>query len=334
VRPFVSSCAIAAALSGCGRVDDADGAESATPGQRSIALTVRIPDDSSTRLWAVVLPFDDHAAAQRIALVNRGPGRWTGTVPLDDGAVVRYHYERSDGAGSAEREDTAAAAFEHRLVVVRPELIGIEDVVASWRDHPDPGAPSASLRGSVRDAATGAPVAAAQVCAGGVTATTAADGSFQLDAIAAGAQRVVVTTAGHHRAAQATAGVIAGRTTRLAFAMVAAPDQPVRFDAVLPVDTPAGAEVRLVGEVAAAGDPHRLAVPAPEPLRAPPADRSTPGHARFTVRIREGSHVRYSYALDARSEAMGPPRSFVVTDAADRRDHITAWGSRAVSSAR
>jgi hypothetical protein len=333
VRPFVSSCAIAAALSGCGRGDDADAAGPATPGQRSIALSVRVPDDAVGRIWAVVLPFDDHAATQRIGLIRRGAGRWTATVPLDDGAVVRYHYEREDGAGSAaQREDTATAELEHRLVVVRPELIGIDDVIATWRDRRDPSAPSGSLRGSVHDAATGAPVSAAQIWAAGLTAATAADGSFQLDAIAAGAQRVEVTTAGHYRAAQATAGVIAGRTTRLAFAVVAAPDQPVRFDAVLPDDTPAGAEVRLVGEVAAAGDPHRPAPPAPEPLRAPAADRSTPGHARFTVRIREGSHVRYSYALDERSE--GPPRSFVVTDAADRRDHITTWSSRAVSSAR
>lgn len=291
--------------------------------QHTVAVTVRVPAGTPGPLALIVMPFEDYQVTARIPLVERAPDVWSGTVDLEDGALVRYSYDRSGGVQPLSdlknmREASGTdTRIENRFVLVVPELQAIDDVIETWQDRRDLRMPTGTLTGVVRDAGTGAPLVDALVSAGGIHTASGFDGSYRIDGLAAGTQRVVVTTTlGEHRPAQATVAVPSHGAAALDLALAAAPEVLVAFDATLPESTPADAEVRFIGNVYAAGARHFATFPArPESLRAPITDRSTPGHARITLPLHEGTYIQYAYTIggdQAGSEFRLKPRSLIV----------------------
>ncbi|HVV84249.1 MAG TPA: hypothetical protein VHE35_14350, partial [Kofleriaceae bacterium] len=341
-----------AALVGCWQEtepgDDGPGDPADPPplATRTVPVRVRVPDGTPGAVWLDLLRFEDYWTDARVALADTGGGVWTGTVDLQDGALVRYVYDRWDGVEPlADAKDRYEASgdetrIDNRFALVGPGL-ALDDVVETWQDRRDLRAPLGDLAGVVLDAATGAPLVDAEVSAGGLHTATDVDGRFRLGAIAAGPQRVVVQgTLGEYVPAQvpvtvaATAGAAAGGAagTEVVVETTAAEPVDVTFDAALPADTPADAEVRLIGNVYQAGARTFSTFPFhPDPLRAPVADRSTPGHARVTLALHAGTYVEYDWTIGGDGpgrEARDQRRSFVVeagADHEDRTDRVDAW---------
>jgi hypothetical protein len=312
-----------------------------------VAFRVRLPEDTPPNepVYVMVLPFTDWywSEDQHVPLEPAGDGWWTATASLEEGALVRYVYDRWDETEWSAFKDTReahgeAVQIESRYLLVTEDLTQVEDVVETWNDRRAP-AQTGTLTGVVTDVETGQPLMDVDLSIGGINIASDYDGGFRLEGVAAGPQRVVAYhTTGEYAPAQVMGEVAAGETTALEVRMRRAKPVQVTFEVALPPDTPEWAEVKVVGSVRQAGA--RLAGFPNYPVMAadldlPALERVAPDRAVGVLTLHEGTYLQYYYSIG--SSAHGAERtqdgaqvfrSLAVPSSADalvRHERVASW---------
>jgi hypothetical protein len=207
---------------------------------RDVAFTMHVPENtpSGEQVYLLLKPHvdwwwteDDH-----IPLTDAGDGVWTATATVPEGAIVEYVYDRWDELTWGQPfKDTREGAgrgvtIESRLLLVTSDMEAVEDTVETWNDlridSDDFEAAVGTLTGVVTDAVTGQPVIDADVVVGGMHTATHHDGAFELDAVAAGRQRITVwRVQGDYLPQSVEVDVTTGSVTEAALALT--PAKPV-----------------------------------------------------------------------------------------------------------
>ena len=227
-----------------------------------MAVRVKVPENtpSEDTVHVMALPFLDWDwnEEQHIALKPEGDGVWSEMIPLEEGALVRYVYDRWDQQEWGEFKTTREALgeaiqIESRHVLVTPDLADIQDTIETWNDLRMP-VPTGTIEGVVVDAATGVPLMDTNVSVGGIHTASDYDGGFRVEGVVAGHQRVTVhRNPGDYQPASASVELSDGGVAGVRIEMEATPSVTVTFNVALPEDTPEEAEVRLVGNIFQAG---------------------------------------------------------------------------------
>ena len=181
----------------------------------------------------MVLPFVDWdwAEEQHLPLTQLREGLWSGRVPVEEGALVRYVYDRWNekewGAFKETREGSGESIeIESRWLLARPGLEEVNDTVETWNDLRMPAA-TGTITGTIVDSATGFPLMDTNVSVGGIHTASDYDGRFKLQGAAAGTQRITVfRNLGDYKPASATVELPEGGVADVRIAMEAA--QPVQ----------------------------------------------------------------------------------------------------------
>ncbi len=313
---------------------------------RLVDVTFRVHIPASTPpgepVYLLIMPFHDWDWRKHVELSPVSPGVLETTVPLEEGSLIRYTYDRWDEKSWSQWKTTREAAsntlkIDSRLLVVSSEDSLIEDTVAAWADInsvPQVG----SLAGRVVDAVTSKPLVDTNVVAGGIHIATDYDGYFEFPELAVGTQRVMVyRTLGDHHFVETTAVIKEGEKTTLNIAMSPAQPVSVTFDVALPANTPEYAEIRIFGSAYQLGariSGNDLNTP-PMPGMNLPVMQRDGNHATLSVQLFDGMHIEYHYSIstwfygsERDSDGQMVDRTLVVSPSTTHQiDWITRWGS-------
>jgi hypothetical protein len=274
---------------------------------RNVVFRVSVPKDTPANqtVYLLIMPWRPGwwpGIEQQIPLKQVASGTLECTATLDEGSVVRYAYDRWDeGLGRGWRTTRESAgpeiSIECRLLLVCSENAVVEDAVAAWSDRGQTLS-AGTLKGTVVDEATGEPLPDTDITAGGIHIATRYDGTFEFPALAVGSQRVTACRSlGDHRMTDAVAEIRAGQTSLVTLAMQPAQPVDVTFEATLPEDTPADAEIRLMGSAYQMGarignlnSPQLSYISAPVMQRE--GDRAT-----LSLSMYEGMYAQYWYTV-------------------------------------
>ncbi len=313
--------------------------------RRDVTFVVHLPGNTppDEAVYVRVLPFDDWAwrPEETAALKPQGGGLWTGSLPVDEGGLVRYVYDRWDGGDWSRFKDMREASggaiiIESRHLLMTPDVTRVEDVVETWNDRRGP-ASTGVIRGTVVDGATGSPLMDTNISIGGIHIATDHSGRFELERVATGSQRVTAfRNAGDYLPIATKVTVTEGATAEARIEMKRARAVEVTFDVGLPADTPPEAEIRLAGNVFQAGA--RPGVQPTNPVMAgrlllPRLERLGNGRARTTLSLHEGTYLQYFYTVGSSSrgreyggEGQYAYRSLVVDGPSQtRHDQVKTW---------
>ncbi|MBI2918761.1 MAG: hypothetical protein HYY01_12330 [Chloroflexi bacterium] len=312
---------------------------------REVDFRVKVPENTppGETVYVTVLPFDDWAwnEEQHTPMKPEGSGIWSARVSVEEGALVRYVYDRWDAKEWSKFKETREASgksisIESRYLFVEPGLAEVRDTVDTWNDL-RALAPTGAVHGIVLDGATGSPLMDTNISIAGIHIASDYDGRFKLEGVAAGVQRVTAhRNLGDYRPAATTAEVTAGGVAEVRIEMQAAPPVDVTFDVALPENTPADAEISLAGSVFQLGA--RPGVQPNMPIMAghlllPKLERVGAGRARVTLRLHGGTYVQYFYSIgsSSRGREYGAEtgfvyRSFLVDPSSPvRQDRVATW---------
>jgi len=308
---------------------------------RDVPFTVALPEGTTGPVFVRVFGVSQWEIARSAELTEGSDGAWTASIALEEGALIRYAYNRGDLDDLESLTDRREApaiglATTWRIIHVAAELTEVRDTVAMWADSPTE-APTGSVTGVVTDAMSGLPVLDAEVSVAGVHSATDFDGGFRFDGIAAGEHLVTVHRAtGDYHAASKAVTVRSDSSTAAVFEVDPARPITVQIQAILPEDVPADAVVKIYGNAWQAGGHFNTAPGQPEGLRLPVA-RSVRGREGERVQIaldlHEGQAVSYRYTLagpglsgEWRFDGEQAPRSFIASRANRVRvDEIDAF---------
>jgi hypothetical protein len=311
------------------------------PDYRSISFKVHIPDNtpSSETIYLVLLPFYDWDELQRIPMTKNPNGTWLASVELQEGAMIRYVYDRgwdnwAEWKKTRERFNEEIEILYRYLFVTSTTSL-VEDTIARWNDMANTPL-SGIISGNVTDSTTKEPIMDATISIGGVHITTNYDGSFKLEDVPVGKQRVtVLTTLGDYKYASKIVQVNPGETTTVSFNLVRAKKVKVQFNVVIPEDTPPGSVVKLMGNAFQMGAYH-----GPHPnygfnawscTRFVSMNKVSENAFTATLELYESIYVQYMYTLG--NEMIGNERTidgrrvlrnFIVKDVDERRNETIA----------
>ncbi len=233
-----------------------------------------------------------------VPLISAGNNVWTGGAKATIGEVLRYRYIRA--LPTYEEEVTPARqSVPYRLLQVTSQNEITNDVVAAWTDTPFVGDLGA-VSGFVRNSNTGQGVMGVMVNAGGKTTLTAWDGSYVVNDIPVGPQRVnLLSPDGFLAPAQAPVTVNPGQITAQDFNTPDPNQVHVTFMVRLPPGTDGNAVLRMAGNIVQLGNTFTLApngsaiAPARQPIFTPLADGRWAAIAVLPV----GAVISYKYTL-------------------------------------
>jgi hypothetical protein len=187
-----------------------------------------------------------------LALNAEQDGTWRARLTPPVGSVLRYRYRRTAPAGSDEY-NAIGEPVRYRLAVVTGSMM-INDIVAGWEDTAYTG-PAGRITGLLTDAGTGLPLRDILVTAAGSMGFTDGQGAFRLEQLAPGQHNfAALDPTGAHQPIQQGAVVAADSATPVTLALTPAAPVQASFEVTLPSDTPAGAIVRVIGNVRGLGD--------------------------------------------------------------------------------
>lgn len=317
--------------------------------EREITFRVRVPENtpSDEPVYLRVLTFGDWSWSKHVQLEPEDGGTLKGKISLEEGALVRYVYDRWDQMEWGEafkftREAHGEAVpIENRYILVTSDLTEVNDTIETWNDLRSP-AVTGVVTGLVVDAGTGKPLMDTNISIAGIHTATNYDGRFVLDGVAAAMQNLVVyRTTGDYMPTSQTIDVPADGEANLEITLNAAQPVEVTFDVALPDNTPPEATVQLVGSVYQAG-----ALLASEnvprvgsDLALPSLSRTGEDRAVGTITLHEGTYVQYYYSIGSSSWGRerqeygeAPYRSFIVpalTTSTTRHERVEAWSQSA-----
>lgn len=305
---------------------------------RSVTFRVHVPSYTGTSRPVRVLIESAHEWnwVSHTPLSYVGSDTWVGTVAVEEGALLRYVYDRWDdsdwGSYQANREAAQVSLpIAYRYAIIAPGVTEVEDVVDTWRDDAR-SSPGGIVDGVVLDDATGEPVMDAEVSIAGLHGASDYDGRFVFEHVAVGTQRVVVhQTLGEHEAYESTVVVREGESSHVTIRLRPAALVRVRFLVQLPDDTPPDNGIFLSGSAYQLGARRTVGPDQPLSEALPVMERLDAHRATLAVDLREGSYVQYFYSLgrawDGEVRSSGPRyRSFIVRAAEPiRLDQVEAF---------
>lgn len=255
-----------------------------TPAQSAPALRVLNAVSGQTTL-ATLLPVGDNL--------------WTGTVPTELGAILRYRYVRGLAPNEVTEATPAKQTVQYRMLLINADTIIADDVVAAWSDTPFAGNVGA-VTGFVRNSNTGQGVMGLLVSVGGQLTLTAWDGGYTLSDLPVGFHRVtVVAPDGAFRPTQNTVNIGPGQTTALDLNTSDPNAVHVTFLVRPPADMDPNAQIRLLGNVAQLGDTFVMGPTGStlSAIRAPQLIRLADGTWTANVLLYEGTLLNYAYTV-------------------------------------
>jgi hypothetical protein len=317
----------------------ADGAVVEALKSHAVRFEVSVPDGTVGPVWLRVIGLNEYDVVDAVPVERVASGRWSATVDVVEGALLRYRYDRAapdDFAALTTTREFNGGAFPliWRLALVEADTETIHDTVASWTDGRLPVA-RGRISGSVLDADGGEPLSDIEVSVDGLNVATGGLGTFSLD-VAPGLHHVVVYEAsGAYHPAQVEVEVDAGETASLPVIQLA-PAAPVEvtFDVTLPERMPDGAQASIYGSTFQMGGWPYLVPNNAEATVAPELRRVDERHATITLTLHAGQYVTYRYHLglagmndEWTADASGAPlRVIVVPSSATMvRDTVAAW---------
>lgn len=221
-----------------------------------VTFTVSVPavTPSTDTVYVVFVPFyGGHGELFRNPMnkISSGNGSMTfsGSALLNKNSFMHYFYDRS-GSGTENIESrreiftSTDNVIAYRYLLVSTNTVN--DVVARWRDI-DSAPKTGTIKGSVTSGAVG--LMDATVSIAGVHCASHNDGTYELDNVPAGGQRItVMTSLGDYKATSKIVTVTDGGTTTADFDLQPAKKVNVTFLVKPPADIPANASIRMVGD--------------------------------------------------------------------------------------
>lgn len=206
------------------------------------------------------------------------------TISVPAGTLLQYRYTHLSTSGLVDEVAADGSPVLFRAYLVDGPGHVAYDMVAAWADAPteqDTG----QVSGVVSDAASGKPIAAATVIAGGKQTRTDGEGHFLLTGLPQGLHNVLVyTPSGSHLPFQQGALVAAGSETPAVIQLSPAQRATVTFWMTTPPDHTSSTPVFLAGNLDALAN---------RPLLAQQAD----GRYSLTMQLPAGVDIRYKYTL-------------------------------------
>jgi hypothetical protein len=224
-------------------------------------------------------------------------GRWSVETIAPAGALLRYRYTRG-GPDAADEVTAAGRVILYRVVRVTGPGV-IDDIAAAWAGSAYQG-PTGRIVGHIHDSQNGQPLAEIIVSAGGIQAFTDGEGSFRIDGLPPGLQRLTAFSPdGSYYSADQGAVVAAGSATPVEMGLLAAPPVQVGFEVTVPSNTSPGPPLRLVGNLLQLG--HLFAAmpggTSGSAARAPVLTQLDASHFIYVTTLYAGTDLRYKYTL-------------------------------------
>jgi hypothetical protein len=219
------------------------------------------------------------------------------TLPFPVGSVVKYRYSRLGSFLSQEHQSDGRPVRYRLYHVTGPGET--TDVITRWTDTNYTN-PTGRIIGQVLDLETNDPIPDIIISAGGAQALTLSDGSYLLEGLPPGIHNLTAYAIdGTYQTFQQGARILAHSTTPADLILTRAPLVDVEFTVIVPRDTPAGAPVRLIGNLHQLGNTYAdlsggvstLATLAP--VLSPQED----GRYSMKLTIPSGADIRYKYSL-------------------------------------
>lgn len=289
-----------------------------------INFSVDVPANTPNSTVDLVIKFFTDQELKRVTMTKEGETKWTASTPLTPGALIRYHYDRGDFSKIERFNEDTQIAF--RYLLVSSSNTDVEDTVAMWEDIPN--TPQiGTITGTVTG--EGVPLIDATVSVSGFHAATKHDGSFVIEDVPVGKQRVTVTTTlGDYKPASEEITLTADGKS-VDFDLDSAEKVTVTFNVTPPSGTPSGSVVKLIGNIYQLGSVYwhsnNLVT---QPLRYVHLSNN-----RATLDLYEGTYVEYLYTLgntvysnEKDSNGNNVIRSFILGSSdLTRSDTIGTW---------
>jgi len=297
-------------LAGCGGVPGIGGGPAptrypfptTTPTARlPVTFIVTVPDGTDSN-WRVVLNLLDEVTGLAlnstvIEMEALGEGKWEARADLPRGRLVFYRYTLR-GEGETLEALPNGEAVDYRLIHVTGANT-VDDQISRWLTTTYTR-PSGRVHGLVRDQATGLAIPGLMVSVVGMRTWTDSAGAYKFDSVPTGKHMLVYFDPdGNYRVFQQEAIVADGAETPADVQLLPAPRVSVTLHVFLPADTPAGAPVRLVGNLLSLGNTFQPAAAGSliEPSRALTLTPLPDGTSVAVVSLPVGFHLRYKFSL-------------------------------------
>lgn len=290
-----------------------------------VSFSVRVPENTpGSSVYLVVISFRGDEV-ERVKMVEARPNEWTTTLTLTEGALIRYFYDRGNPSTKERFDEDVRISF--RYLLVSREDPEVEDVVAMWEDVPCVRE-VATLRGTVTGG--GSPLVGATVSVNGFHAATNYDGSFEIEGVPVGKQRITVfTTLGEYKPLSKEI-YLTSAGENVNFDLEPAKGVMVTLTVKPPAETPKNAIIKISGNLYQLGSVRwQLNGLTPDPTRWVRMEKLPDGRFTTTLELHEGTYVEYVYTLGLNDEVASQRRvirSFVVGGVDEvRNEIIESW---------
>jgi hypothetical protein len=261
-------------------------------------------------------------------------GLWQLQLEFPRNALLHYRYSLKSGEIEA---GSGSGMVDYRTYYASGNN-QVEDSIAHWTGTDFYGT-TGRIRGLVRDAVTGLAIPGLMVGTAGMRAITDTNGYYTLSGVPTGKQTLVAFDMnGSYRPFIQEAIVADGQDTPANLALSPAPRVTVSFHLYIPqAETPAGAQIRMVGNLLMLGNTFEPGAASTmiEPARAPLMTLLTDGTYVISLSLPVGTYVRYKFTLgdgfwNAEHDGQGRPvlREMIVPEHDTIIENgVTAWRS-------
>lgn len=264
-----------------------------------VNITVTIPANTPPG-GIVQLVEPDYVAggtARTVLLQPQGDNRYTGTLDVSDGALMRYYYRLVIGNNTYREESLGGTLVDYRVT----HFTGgdtLTDKVANWQTNPRPESGS-TLVGVVRDGSSGQPVQGLLVNVAGQQMRTGHDGRYLFRDVPAGPINVTVYAADGRWQPQTRSVVMPGVAAQLDFGMSLARTVNVTFIVSPGRGVISGAPYYIAGDIPQLGSTlaQQQGGSVTVANRVLLLNRLDDGRLAATIPLYAGQYVHYRYTL-------------------------------------
>ena len=262
-----------------------------------VRIPANTPSDQSVYLSILDevtgLPFNPrHIILQELDAENYGV---TITVPV--GSVLKYRYNRGKNSQIGEYSALGSPVRYRLYYVDGPALV--TDIVGRWSDTLFEGQ-TGRISGEILEKQRHTPIPSVMVVAGGVSAISAADGSFRLEGLPAGKHQLVAYALdGKYRTFKQEIMVAADSGTPVTMSMQSTNIVDVTFNVNVPDDTVPTIPIKFAGNLLQLGNTFGDLAGGVSTLTTGMPELRELGAGRYaiTLALPAGFDLRYKYTL-------------------------------------
>lgn len=266
----------------------------------AVSFLVRVPADSPAGVKVVLSILDEVTGLtlnpMNYEMKSADSGLWQLQLDFPRNALVHYRYSLQSGEIEA---GSGSGMVDYRTYYASGNN-QVEDTVAHWTGTDFHGT-TGRIRGLIRDAVSGLAIPGLVVGTAGMRTLTDTNGYYLLSGVPTGKQTLVAFDMdGSYRPFIQEAIVADGQDTPANLLLSPAPRVTISFHLYIPqAETPAGAQIRMVGNLLMLGNTFQpgaastMVEPARAPLMTPLAD----GTYILSLSLPVGTHIRYKFTL-------------------------------------